>query len=112
MSTEDLRTNDPRPAGPTKTNDVRGRSVAVRTLTAVIGGYALVYFTADALALGLAAAGATSRADAVLIGTNLAFLLAPAVVIWAFSVRRLWVAAAPPFVMALVLALVSGFLRP
>lgn len=85
--------------------------IAARIITAIVAGYAIVYFASDALGLALFTAGWTSRADAVLISTNLALLLAPAVVIWSFAAATVWRAVAPPFALAAVLMALAKALQ-
>lgn len=87
-------------------------NIAARVITALVAGYAIVYFATDALGLALFTAGWTSRADAVLISTNLALLLAPAIVIWVFAVRSVSKAAIIPFATAALLMLLAEVIRP
>jgi len=87
-------------------------AIIARLLAALVANYAIVYFSADALGLALVRAEWTSRADAVLISTNLALLLAPGVAIWAFSPMSLRKAVGVPFAVAAVLMLMAGLLQP
>lgn len=87
-------------------------NIAARVVTALVAGYAIVYFAADALGLALVSARWASRADAVLIATNLAFLLAPAVVIWVFAAGSMWRAAGWPFAVTALLMALAGALQP
>ncbi|HWJ68664.1 MAG TPA: ketohydroxyglutarate aldolase [Sphingobium sp.] len=86
--------------------------IAARIVTAIVAGYAILYFVSDALGLALVSAQWTTRADAVLIATNLAFLLAPAVVIWVFAAGSMWRAVGLPFVVAALLMALAGVLQP
>lgn len=64
--------------------------VALRLGVALPGGYAFAWAIATAGSLLLFRGGVTTRADAVLIATNLGLLAAPGVVVWAFATRRPW----------------------
>ncbi|GAA5127761.1 DUF3649 domain-containing protein [Alloalcanivorax gelatiniphagus] len=57
--------------------------VALRALFAVFGGYGLAAASATAMALWLP----MTRADAVITGTLLSFLVYAVAVLWAFSAR-------------------------
>lgn len=87
-------------------------SIAGRVITALVAGYAIIYFATDAMGLALFAAGWTSRADAVLISTNILFLIAPAIVIWVFAVRSAWKAVCVPFAAAALLMALAELVRP
>lgn len=87
-------------------------TIIARVLAALVANYAILCFAADALGLALVAGGWASRADAVLISTNLALLLAPGVVIWAFSPMSLPKAVGLPFALAALLMLLAGMLQP
>lgn len=63
--------------------------VAVRTVAAIAGGYAVAAMASAALALYLP----TSRAEAALTGTMAAFVVYPCAVMWVFAARsaaRAW----------------------
>lgn len=60
-------------------------AIAIRTTTAIVGGYAL----ASAFAVCLSYALPPPRAEAVLAATLLSFLVAVAAPIWAFATRTL-----------------------
>jgi len=65
-------------------------SVAMRTLAAVIGGYALASLAAALLGLMLP----MDRVDAVMTGTMVAMVVFPCAVMWSFAARsaaRAWV---------------------
>ena len=62
--------------------------LVLRIAVALLGGYAVAWLTAQAGSLLLFRGGLTTKADAVLIATNLGLLLAPCVVVWAFATRR------------------------
>lgn len=87
-------------------------AIIARVLAALVANYAILYFAADALGLTLTTLGWASRADAVLIATNLALLLAPGVVIWVFSPMSLAKAVGLPFAVAALLMLLAGMLQP
>jgi hypothetical protein len=61
----------------------RAFDIAVRCLTAIFGGYFVTYAAMFALARLLP----LTRADAVLLTSMLAFLLAPALLVWIFAAR-------------------------
>ena len=64
-------------------------SVAMRTLAAVIGGYALASLAAALLGLMLP----MDRVDAVMTGTMVAMVVFPCAVMWSFAARsaaRAW----------------------
>ena len=62
-------------------------------IASIFGGYALTYALTAALAAALHRGG-LDRVDSALVSTNLAILIYPAVMIWAFAARRGWVALA------------------
>jgi hypothetical protein len=86
--------------------------IALRCAGSILGGYAVVYTLTSALAAGLLRALPVSRADAALLATTLAFLAYPAVAIWAFAVRRAWLAAVAPVLISLALGLAGLALAP
>jgi hypothetical protein len=75
-------------------------NVAARAVTGSVGAYAVAALLAMALARTLPMA----RVEAVTVATLLAFLVAPAVTIWAFLARGPRRAAAGAIVPALLLA--------
>ncbi len=64
-----------------------GVDIALRTLTAIVGGYALTAAATSLLGLLLAALSIASRADAAIIATMLSFLTYACAVLWAFAAR-------------------------
>lgn len=77
------------------------RSVALRVLVAVVGGYALASAVAACAGLLLVWAG-SSRVDAVLWATMLAFLVHALAVLWVFgcrSSRRVWLGLGLPLLL-------------
>jgi hypothetical protein len=75
-------------------------NIAVRALLGSVGAYAVAALLATALARTLPMA----RVEAVVVATLLAFLVAPAVTVWAFLARGPWRAAAGVAIAALLLA--------
>jgi hypothetical protein len=75
-------------------------NIAARAVIGSVGTYAVVALLAATLARTLPMA----RVEAVTVATLLAFLLAPAVTIWAFLARGPWRAAAGVIAVALLLA--------
>lgn len=86
-------------------------SISVRVAAAVAGSYALTYLSAAVLTSGFARL-AMGSADAVMLGSVTALLAFPAVSIWAFAERRLWLVVAGPTTAAAVLGLLATWLRP
>ncbi|QJX01875.1 DUF3649 domain-containing protein [Alcanivorax sp. IO_7] len=81
--------------------------MASRTLVAVFGGYALAAVTTAALALWLP----VTRADAVITGTLLSFLIYTVAVLFAFSTRsalRAWVGILAPTLAGAALVWLGG----
>ncbi len=74
-------------------------NVALRTLAGTVGAYGVAALTAAALARTLPMA----RVEAVTIATLIAYLVAPAVTIWAFLARGPWRALAGVGIAALLL---------
>lgn len=77
------------------------RQFLLRTAVGLLGGYGVAHASAAVGAFALFRTGAVSRPDAVLIATNLAILIYPAFIAWAFASRRL-------LRLALAAALASG----
>ncbi len=77
-------------------------NVAARAIIGSTGAYAVAALLATALARTLPMA----RVEAVTVATLLAFLVAPAVPVWAFLARGPWRAAAGVGVAVLLLAVV------
>jgi len=75
-------------------------NVALRIVTGVVGTYAVAALVAAALARTLPMA----RVEAVAVSTLLAFLVAPAVPVWAFLARGPWRALAGVVAVSLLLA--------
>ena len=75
-------------------------NIAVRALLGSVGAYAVAALLATALARTLPMA----RVEAVVVATLLAFLVAPAVTVWAFLARGPWRATAGVVVAALLLS--------
>ena len=86
-------------------------AIALRVLVATAGAYAVAYFLTAALAGGLFRLS-MSRVDAAVVSSTLALLAFPAVSIWAFSERRLWLVVAAPCLAAGILALLALRLQP
>jgi hypothetical protein len=78
-------------------------NVAVRVLTGSLGAYAVAALLATALARTLPMA----RVEAVTVATLLAFVVAPAVTIWAFLAPGPWRAIAGVVVVALPLVAIA-----
>jgi hypothetical protein len=78
-------------------------NVAARVATGTLGAYAVAALLAAALARTLP----MPRVEAVTVATLLAFLVAPAVTIWAFLARGPWSAIAGVVLVALPLAAVA-----
>jgi len=75
-------------------------NVALRVVTGTAGTYAVAALVAAALARTLPMA----RVEAVAVATLLAFLVAPAVPVWAFLARGPWRALAGVVAVSLLLA--------
>ena len=86
-------------------------SIALRTLSAVAGAYAVAYYLAKALT-GAFAAMSVGRADAVMLASVVALLVFPVISVWVFADRRLWAAAGLPAACAAALALGSALVAP
>lgn len=86
-------------------------SISVRVAAASIGAYAVTYFLAAALTGGLYRLS-VARMDAVMMGGVFALFAFPAVSIWAFGERRLWLVAAAPAGITAILALAAWALKP
>jgi hypothetical protein len=65
-------------------------SVVIRILAATLGGYAATY-TLTAAAAAALHRGGFNKVDSALVSTNLAIVVYPAIMIWAFGARRGWV---------------------
>ena len=86
-----MRSSAPRPPSflrlrrlPVPRDELRYRlGVAVRALTAIVGGYLLSALAAACLALALP----TTRLEAAVTGTLLAFVVYPGAVVWVFAAR-------------------------
>jgi hypothetical protein len=74
-------------------------NVALRTIAGTAGAYGVAALAAAALARTLPMA----RVEAVTIATMIAYLVAPAVTIWAFLARGPWRAVAGVLLAALLL---------
>lgn len=96
-----------------ETKNRRGEavSIALRTVSAVAGAYALAYYLAETLT-GVFASMSVGRADAVMLASVVALVVFPIVSIWVFAERRLWVAAGLPAACAAVLALGAALIAP
>ena len=79
----------PRGRVPRDSRAAIAREIARRTLLGVGGGYGSVWGGSALFSSLLARVGALSRADAVLVATNLALLAYPVLIVWAFGARRL-----------------------
>lgn len=80
-------------------------NVALRTLAGTVGAYGVAALAAMALARTLP----MGRLEAVTTATMLAYLIGPAVTVWAFLARGPWRAAAGVAIMAALLgAIVRG----
>lgn len=75
-------------------------NVAARALLGSVGAYGVAALLATALARTLPMA----RVEAVVVATLLAFLIAPAVTVWAFLASGPWRAAAGVFAAAALFA--------
>ncbi len=64
-----------------------GTNVALRTLAAIVGGYALTAAATSVIGVLLAALSLASRADAAIIATMLSFLIYACAVLWSFAAR-------------------------
>lgn len=62
----------------------------VRVLAAAVGGYFLTAGAVPLAAAGLAAGGAMTRSEAVVLCAMLGFVLYVLLLLWAFAERRLW----------------------
>jgi hypothetical protein len=78
-------------------------NVAARVVTGSVGAYAVAALLATVLARTLPMA----RVEAVTVATLLAFLVAPAVTVWAFLARGPWTAIAGVVAGALLLAAIA-----
>lgn len=79
--------------------------VASRTAAAILGGYVLAALSAAALPLVLPG----DRADAVLTGTMLSFVIYVCAALWAFaarSARSAWLGLAPGSIIAIAILIV------
>lgn len=83
-------------------------NVAARTLAGTLGAYAVAALSGAALARTLP----MDRLDATVIATLLAFLVAPAVTIWAYLARGPWRAAAGVIGLAASLAGIAWYAGP
>ncbi|MBH1997529.1 MAG: ketohydroxyglutarate aldolase [Sphingomonadaceae bacterium] len=83
-------------------------NVAIRTLTATVGGYVVAALTAAMLARTLP----LSRVEAVTTGTMLAYLVVPGVAVWAFLARGPWRALASVIMIAALLGLTVWMAGP
>ena len=95
---------EPQPATARPGASLRYRlAVASRALAAIVGGYVLSALAAMAMALWLPLA----RAEAVITGTLISFVVYTCAVIWVFAARDAWRAwawlAAPSAVLGLLL---------
>lgn len=70
-----------------RTSADKGMDIALRTLAAILGGYALTAAATTLLGVLLAALSGASRADAATIATMLSFLIYACAVLWAFAAR-------------------------
>ncbi len=75
--------------------------IGLRVVASIFGGYALTYALTAAASV-LLHRGGLDRVDSALVSTNLAILIYPAVMIWAFAARRGW------FVLAALIAATAG----
>jgi len=78
-------------------------NIAARTLAGTIGAYAVAALFGAAVARTLP----IGRLDAVIPATLLAFLVAPAVTIWAFLARGPWLACAGVIALATLLGVIA-----
>lgn len=85
--------------------------VALRVLMATLGAYAVAYFLTAALAGGLFRLS-WARVDAAIVSSSLALLAFPAVSIWAFAERRLWLVVIAPVAAAAAFAALAFGLQP
>jgi hypothetical protein len=83
-------------------------NVAARTLAGTVGAYAVAALFGAALARILP----MERLDATLIATLLAFLVAPAVTVWAYLARGPWRAVIGVIGLAASLAAVAWYAGP
>lgn len=83
-------------------------NVAVRTLAGTLGAYAVAALFGAALARTLP----MNRLDATVIATLLAFLIAPAVTVWAYLARGPWRAVMGVIGLAASLAGIAWYAGP
>jgi len=86
-------------------------AVCGRVLAAVVAGYALAAASAAALGLLFATTG-TSRAAAVMAGTQLSFVVQAGAVLWVFACGSAWRAWLGLLAPALALSLLAWLLAP
>lgn len=68
---------------------ITGLSIFVRLVAAIGGGYAVAAGFSALLAVALVVARLMPRSEAVVLASMLAFLVYLALLVWAFTVRRL-----------------------
>jgi hypothetical protein len=67
-----------------------GLGIALRTVAAIAGGYALTAAATALLAALLPLVSAMQRIDATIIATMLSFAIYAGAVLWTFSTRHAW----------------------
>ncbi len=93
------------PSPRTDKGNSRVLQIASRTAAAILGGYVLAALSAAALPLVLPGA----RADTVLIGTMLSFVIYVCAALWAFAARSggsAWLGLAPGAIIAIAILIV------
>lgn len=83
-------------------------NIAARTIAGTVGAYAVAALFGAALARSLP----IGRLDSVLSATLLAFLVAPAVTVWAFLARGPWRACAGVIALAAFFAAIAWLAGP
>jgi hypothetical protein len=83
-------------------------NIAIRTLAGTIGAYAVAALFGAALARTLP----IDRLDATLVATFLAFLVAPAMTVWAYLARGPWRAVAGVIGLTALFATIAWFAGP
>jgi hypothetical protein len=68
----------------------RGLGIALRTVAAIVGGYALAAAATALLAALLPLVSTMQRIDATIVATMLSFALYAGAVLWTFSRRNAW----------------------
>jgi hypothetical protein len=85
--------------------------VLLRTLAAVVGGYAIAALCASLLSAGLSRLDGVATSGAVLTGTLSSFAICVCVVMWVFAARNLKRMALGLFIPAILLGAALWLLR-